>query len=618
MFRIIPEILDIMSSTTSKIDIDDESVLTSIFKDSFPESWRSDPEFVTYLSELSSYGIEKLNREPDRLDEEKSHVLEQTQDLAFHNYKTFIKTAECSKDIFQDFSLIEDRLEGMIDKLPSLSEKAKSFMQAAQNIGASRRSNSLTLTRHTQILEILEIPQLMDTCVRNQYYDEALELMFYVKRMEKKHIITDIPVLGSIINDVKKSAQLMLHHLLSQLRTGIQLPACLRIIGYLRRLDCFSEVELRLKFLQARNSWLESILDAIPNDEAYTHVTRTIEACRIHLFDIVTQYRAIFSDETDLAYSFLPTQKGNDNLQDKPRDTSVFHSWLVYRISIFLDTLEKDLAKGVGNRLDSVLGQCMYFGLSFSRVGADFRGLLIPRFQNAAHSMFKQTIDAATQEFATDMMSFSLITTSIAYNQSMTGSMTSSMSASYGSSTNSPPASLLEFPPLGVYLNNVLAAFNDLRLCCPVALAPLVPATLMESLRCVVADILGFYHTEEAAFSDKERIAFNRYCTAFCQDMIPHIEECLTLLFPSNEIGNMFGITPSQLKSKFGKIGHMDTADIIRPLEPFLPAKEELVLDSGDNNVTTENEKQENGVDESVQSDDKESGLRMNVTGESS
>ena len=59
------------------------------------------------------------------------------------------------------------------------------FYEKANAITNERKMNNLTKTRYTELLELLEVPQLMDTTVRNGYYDEALELIEFVRKLEK-------------------------------------------------------------------------------------------------------------------------------------------------------------------------------------------------------------------------------------------------------------------------------------------------------------------------------------------------------------------------------------------------------------------------------------------------
>jgi len=58
---------------------------------------------------------------------------------------------------------------------------------------------------------------------------------------------------------------------------------------------------------------------------AYHHINKTVEASRVHLFDIVTQYRAIFTDDDLLLTSAA---------DDRPNDSILFHGWVVQKVCI--------------------------------------------------------------------------------------------------------------------------------------------------------------------------------------------------------------------------------------------------------------------------------------------
>ena len=478
-------------------------------------------EVVEYLYKLGTYKVDDLKKEQSRLVEENKQIVEQTQDIAISNYKTFIQTSECSRAIFREYVETEKRLDCLIDKLPNFTESCDKFLTTSSNINTARRLNSLTLTRNAQLLEILEIPQLMESCIKEEKYEEALELAAYVQRLGSKH--GNISVINSIIVAVESSWHSMLCQILSQLRTDLQLPKCLQIVGYLRRMQAFSNIELKLKFLQARTTWFKQILADIPKENAQQHLTKTIELTRVHLFNIITQYKAIFTEDDG---------KSESNGQDSNK---IFHSWLLDRIDDFLQILEKDLSTGQISSFDAILGQCMYFGLSFSRVGADFRGLVVPLFIKIISQNFKNAVLKVTNQFEYDILNYTLI------NRANAGLKRAK--AEKNENSNQPPETLLDFQPLAVYCNGILTAFNDLRLCAPIAIADLVTATIGASLEAVCRNILSFYRQEQQAFSVDERECFMRLCSCFAYDLIPYLQKCIHFIFPPVALANHLGIS---------------------------------------------------------------------------
>jgi hypothetical protein len=54
-------------------------------------------------------------------------------------------------------------------------------IQVLGSISEERRQISALMQRNSQIMELLEIPQLFDTFIRNGYYEEAMDLKVKVK-----------------------------------------------------------------------------------------------------------------------------------------------------------------------------------------------------------------------------------------------------------------------------------------------------------------------------------------------------------------------------------------------------------------------------------------------------
>lgn len=103
------------------------------------------------------------------------------------------------------------------------------------------------LSKHSQLLELLEIPQVMDNCIRCECYDEALKLYLHVDRSRCKY--PSIGLLNSLAGETERMKQFMTEQLLKDLRGNSQLPNCLRIVSLLRKLQVFTETEIRIKFL---------------------------------------------------------------------------------------------------------------------------------------------------------------------------------------------------------------------------------------------------------------------------------------------------------------------------------------------------------------------------------
>jgi len=163
---------------------------------------------------------------------------------------------------------------------------------------------------------------------------------------------------------------------------------------------------------------------------------------------------------------------------------------------------------GVGNRIDSILSQAMYFGLAFSRVGFDFRVLMIPVFEEAIVHQVQKQLDIAYFKFEESLikLNWSELDNSKTYESNFKEKLAKNKSTIVHA-----PICLLEFQPIAIYLNEVLACFNDLRLCAPLGIFTRVTELVRKSFNQIGHRIDDYFKKEKASFDLNDLELFNQF-----------------------------------------------------------------------------------------------------------
>jgi hypothetical protein len=225
---------------------------------------------------LSSAGSELDEREAATAALEASE--EQLQSLCASYAGTFVaveRRGRALQEALQELlnvtqQVIDTKIESVQGHLDPSDEGSTSLAVLSERHRVRRR----TLLQHSSLLELLELPSLMDACVRSNLYDEALQVASFANTLERRHHPDHNPVLQQVISQIRSRQDDLRRHLLQRMKVSVTMPQCLEIVTALRRLNSIDlerrsdinmervhasmEMRLQVDFLEARDVWLET------------------------------------------------------------------------------------------------------------------------------------------------------------------------------------------------------------------------------------------------------------------------------------------------------------------------------------------------------------------------
>lgn len=200
------------------------------------------PALEPTLLELANLNLShaELQKRPAELEATKTSLNLQLETLASGSSEGFIQSADAVKRVHAEIARVVRHLEALEKSLPRTAAETDSLLSAIDGAIKQRQKNTEALGMTAEVQQILEQPQLMDTCVRNGFIDDALELEEAARA--NAAVCSDVPLLADVSRQVSKQLAPLRDSLLAQLAGALALPDALRVVGYLRRMGSHAVV----------------------------------------------------------------------------------------------------------------------------------------------------------------------------------------------------------------------------------------------------------------------------------------------------------------------------------------------------------------------------------------
>ncbi|KAJ8097587.1 oligomeric Golgi complex subunit 8 [Lipomyces tetrasporus] len=343
-----------------------------------------------YLQHVRGLSVSQISTETTQLSTSLQAVDRSLTTLAINSRPHLISTSATLESFTERFNSLAISLPSLSQIIPELESNVSQFHPVND-----RQASATLLSNVDKVLDILELPSLVLTCVRNGYYAEALDLVGHVRRLAIRY--KNVKVIEMIQAEVDDALLEMTTLLLRLLRENVQLPTAIKVISYLRRLQPFQAspnptLELQHIYLLSRVVHLKSQLQSLDPLKSIPekYLKRYIELFREFVFAAIIGFRSIFPKEgakqllndgsSALATQLATTKDGSENQES----TSVVDagdqllSSFIYHTAMDLKRTVMDMLPLIPDKSSyaALYLQVIYSSQSLARVGGEFWGIM--------------------------------------------------------------------------------------------------------------------------------------------------------------------------------------------------------------------------------------------------